>query len=288
MENNNIQTIIDESRKPITLDGGIQLYSIDGAKPVAYVPDGFRSEDLEKFLANPLRKRASATLLDTASFISYLLKHGNKDRTVIYANTNYEKQTASFRAVIDDHGTDALATSWRTHTATFCPEKTVEWKRWHEKNKVAMSQLDFAMFIEENMPDIASGIEGMPTGTDMLTMATQFEATAEKRFKQKLNVQGGGVTLEYVDTADGQTAERMKVFDKFSLGIKVFIGGDPYRVDARLRYRQNGDKLTFHYELIRSDRVFESSVKDEIKKVAEKTEFLIVTGSTSGSTPATD
>jgi len=278
--NENIKHIIDEVRRPFLMDIGTKVLSIDGCKPLVYVPEGYEAQDLEKYLDAPLRKQATTYLLDTDSFIKYVKKHGTDDRTVIYAFTDFEKQIAKLTCVIDDNGTAAEATSWRTHTAIFEPTKTVEWKRWHDKNKVGMSQLDFALFIEENMPDIASGIEGMPTGTDMLKMATEFEANAERRFKQKLNIQGAGVTLEYVDNATGETIERMKVFDRFALGVKTFIGGAAYRVDARLRYKQNGDKLTFHFELIRSDRVFESAIKDEIAKIAVDTGYLILTGKT--------
>lgn len=279
MQQDNIQTIIDESRKPIIIDKSLSGLIGDGSKPLVCVPDGYTIKDLEQYLGAPLRKSVSATMLDTQSFINYLKKHGVEGRTVIYVDTNYEAQRASLHCLIDDNGSAWDDTSWREHSVTFTPTKTVEWKRWHDANKKPMSQLDFAIFIEENMPDIASNIDGMPTGTEMLTMATQFEATAEKRFKQKLNLQGNGVTLEFVDTADNQTAERMKVFDRFALGIRPFVGGDPYRVDARLRYRQNGDKLAFHFELIRTDRVFESAIADEIAKVQKETNFLILLGS---------
>ncbi len=281
METDNIQTIITESRRPILIDNGIKNLTQDGCKPLAYIPEGYAAQDLEKFLDAPLRKRAAASLLDTESFVKYLKKHGIADQTVIYAETDFEKQYAKLACILDDHGTLEDQTSWRTHTATFQPTQTVEWKRWNGCNNKAMSQADFAVFLEENMPDIASGIEGMPTGTEMLQMAVGFEATAEKRFKQKLNIQSGGTTLEYVNTDSAETVERMKVFDRFSLGLKVFIGGAAYRVDARLKYRQNGDKLNFFYQLIRADRVFESAIKDEIAKVAEETGFLILTGKTS-------
>lgn len=278
LDQNVVDSIVETSRKPILLDGGIPVNNEQ--KPVIFVPDGFSAKDMEAYLPEPLRKRANTTLLDTQSFIEYLKKHGQDGYTVIYANTDFEEQTARLSALIDDHGASANDASWRTHKAVFEPTQTVEWKRWKAANRKGFSQLELAVFIEENMPDIASGIEGMPSGTDMLAMATQFEAMSEKRFKQKLNVQGGGISLEYVDTADNQTAERMRMFDKFSLGLRVFNGGDPYRLDARLRYRQNGEKLTFHYELIRADRVFESAVKDEIKKIADETKFSILFGAT--------
>lgn len=74
-------------------------------------------------------------------------------------------------------------------TDSYQPIKTVEWKRWNDNDGAdhAMPQDQFAAFLEENMGDIAT-VDGMPTGTEMLRMATEFEATADKRFKSKLAV----------------------------------------------------------------------------------------------------
>jgi uncharacterized protein YfdQ (DUF2303 family) len=101
----------------------------------------------------------------------------------------------------------------------------------------------------------------------MMAMATAFEANSDKRVKSIVKLQGGGVRLDFVDDADAVTEQQMRAFDKFAIGIPVFWSGPPYRIDARLRYRQNGGKVSFWYELIRPDRVHEAAAKELIERV---------------------
>lgn len=271
-----INKIIELSRKPVALP---ELNYAEGEKPAILVPTGYEVKDIEHLMPTPVRKRASVTLNDTGSFISYTKKHGSLDNCTIYADTNFEGQKASLTAVINDHGSNPDAATWRDHVAIYSPIKTVEWKTWNDNNgsAKAMPQETFASFLEENMGDIAS-VDGMPTGTDMLKMATEFEATADKRFKSKVNLQGGGVNLVFVDQDNAETQATMRVFDRFSLGLRVFLNGTPYRIDARLKYRQVSGALVFWYELIRPDRVFEDAIKDEFAKVSSETGFPLLYG----------
>ena len=73
--------------------------------------------------------------------------------------------------------------------------------------------------------------------------------------------------MSFVEQDDAQTLETMKMFDRFSIGLPVFWGGEAYRVDARLRYRVREGKLTFAYSLIREDKVLEAATKTLIEKV---------------------
>ena len=264
-----IEHVIAEVKRPIVL--------FLESSPYAFVPDGYMRESLEALLPKPVRKIAAVTLDDSASFIDYTNKHGLRDTCVIYSKSDYVKQSATLTAVINDHGTLDESTAWRDHTATFSPIKTVEWTRWNGKSGSAMDQLSFATWIEDNLQDIAS-VEGMPSGTDMLKMALEFEANHDKRFKQKINTTNGGVRLEYIDDETTDTRKQMAVFDRFAIGVRVFLNGPAYQVQARLRYKQNSDKVSFWFELIRPDRVFESALNDEIAKIKEETGFVILMG----------
>jgi uncharacterized protein YfdQ (DUF2303 family) len=267
-----IKAVIEESRKPMALPT-----PAPGGKPGFLIPAGFTVLDTESLLPAPVRKRAAVTLNDTDSFIEYTKKHGSLDNCTIYADTDFEKQTATLIAIVNDHGSDPADTSWRDHTATYRPIQTVEWKRWNGSSGKSMDQEAFATFLEENMVDIAN-VDGMPTGTDMLKMASEFEATCDKRFKSRLNIQGGGVNLLFVDQDNPETEQRMRVFERFSLGVRVFLNGTAYQLDARLKYRHSGGKLSFWYELIRADRVFEDAIKAEFVKVKSATGFPLLYG----------
>ena len=255
----------------------VGVHNIDeNGKPFVIVPDGYKTEDLERLLPNPTRKTASVNVTESDSFIFYTKKHGSLDECVIYTEVDYEGSKCTLVALINDHGADTP--KWRDHRCTFVPKLSVEWTRWIRKNKVSMSQTDFAAWLEENLADVAS-VANMPTGADILSMALGFEANSDKRLRSKINLQSGGVSLEFVDQENVETRTTMQFFERFTLGIPVFDGStSAYPLEARLKYRESGGKLSFWYELIRPDRVFKTAVVDDLHKIKEATGFPIVFG----------
>jgi uncharacterized protein YfdQ (DUF2303 family) len=248
-----------------------------GGIPYTALPSGYQVHDLERLLPNPTRKRANVVMHDTASFIEYVKKHGSMDTCTIYADIDQQESKATYIAVIDDHGADPGAAQWRSHTATLTPRQSVEWARWIGGDNSGMSQAEFAAWIEDNLQDIA-GTQGAPTGAEMLQMALNFERNATKRYKQKLDLQGGGIQFEYIDDEDKDTRTQMKVFERFGLGMRVFVNGDAYAMQARLKYRESGGKLSFWYELIRPDKVFEAASNDIVKAIREGTGMMVLIG----------
>jgi uncharacterized protein YfdQ (DUF2303 family) len=247
-----------------------------GGTPYCTVPNGFTLQDLEHLLPAPTRKRGKVVTTDSASFILYNLKHGLADETMIYAEIDSEKNVFNLVSVLNDHR--IAEPMWRDHRCTFQPKRSVEWVRWLSKNKSPMTQSDFAAWLEDNLPDIAS-VPGMPSGTDILKMALGFEATADKRMRSKISLQSGGYQLEYVDDEDKDTRTRMQVFERFTLGLPVFDASDSaYPLEARLKYREKEGKLTFWFELIRHDIVFKTAVMDELAKIKKETGFSILAG----------
>lgn len=259
-------TVAREARKPFSITD----------RSIA-VPDGWSIRDTENMQPTPYRKKATVSLADDAGFVDYLKRHGSLASCTIWCDANYQKGQVDFTAIVNDHTEAADGQQWRDHLATFTPIKSVEWQRWNESHGKQMSQFDFATFIETNLADIASA-EGYPTGTDMLQMATALEITQDMRIKSAIRVQSGGVRVEYVEDADAETAKSMQVFEKFALGLPVFWGGSPYKVQARLRYRLKQGVLTFWYELIRQDKVLEDAARTLTTSIKEATGFPLFHG----------
>lgn len=242
-------------------------------KRVALPPGWSMDErDDEKYLDHPRRTTGKINLTDTESFIDYIDRHKREGSTGIYCDADYQNSKVAFTAIINDHvgGDTHRRPHWRDHIATFNPEKSVEWKRWHGASKQSMSQTEFAMFIEENLRDVAA-VDGMPTGQQLLEMALSFEANQDMRFKSAIRLQNGGVQINFIQDDDAQTLAKMQMFEKISIGIPVFWNGEPYRIDARLRYRVRDGRLYFWYELIRPDKVVEDATQTLINTIREKT-----------------
>lgn len=225
--------------------------------------------DDEKLGMTPRRKRATVRLHDAESFIDYVKRHASLAYGTVWCEADYAAGKVGFTAIINDHGEEEEP-HWRDHTARYTPVYSQEWKSWIGKNKQTFSQAEFAMFIEDNLKDVASA-EGLPTGAQMLEMALSFEANQDMRFKSAIRLQNGGVQMSFVQDDDSQTLAKMQLFDRFAIGIPVFWNGDAYRIDARLRYRVRDGKLTFWYELVRQDKVLESATRTLIEQIREQT-----------------
>jgi uncharacterized protein YfdQ (DUF2303 family) len=248
-----------------------------GFTPFIVVPEGYSVENLEKLLPAPARKRASVTMTDAASFVSYTKKHGSLDECVIYANVDADTNKCNLLAIINDDKADSP--QWRDHKCLFSPKLSLEWTRWLGSNKKTMKQSEFATWLEDNLGDIAS-VPNMPSGADILAMALGFEANADKKFRSKINLQNGGVSFEFVEDETKETRTRMVVFERFTLGLPVFDGGTiGYVIEARLKYREKEGSVTFWYELIRPDRVFKDAVADTLNQIKEQTGFMLLHGS---------
>ena len=269
------QTLAKEMKQPVEIACGPipGLYYPQGSvvKRIALPPGWTMVEkDDEKLLDSPVRKKASVRIKDTDSFIAYTKRHGSLADCTIWCEADYTQGSVDFLAILNDHGDERHAAQWRDHRAQYRPVKSEEWSRWVHQNKKPLTQTEFALFVEDNIKDIAS-VDGQPNGAQMLEMALTFEANQDMRFKSAVRLQNGGVQMSFVQDDDAQTLQKMQVFDRFSIGIPVFWNGEAYRIDARLRYRVRDGKLSFWYELIRPDKVLESATQTLIDKIRQET-----------------
>ena len=241
------------------------------------VPKNFdlKELDFERLLPNPRRTKAIAKFSDARSFIDYVKAHKFAGTTV-WCDFNPQTFALSFAAVIDEHA--AGTPGWRDHRATFSPDMSAEWKAWKGKNSAQFAQVDFAEWIEEHADDISTA-NGLPTSLQMLTMATEFQANEERVLKSSVKLQSGGVRLTYIADPDAGTTESMQMFDKFAIGIPVFQGGSAWGITARLKYRLNQGRVTFHYELVRPDRVHDGAAKELIQHVTDEVGVPVRMGS---------
>jgi len=271
MANGNItdtETLAREMRKPV-------IAEVKG-RPLFLIPEGYKAEVHEELLEQPVRKKGVIHLSDTESFITFIKREGSLATCLIYADVDYQRGAVKFTAVLNDN--DEEHPHWRDYRAIYVPQKSFEWLRWTEKNCKVMSQVEFAQFLEDNNKDVAS-VEGMPTGIDILAMAANFESKQEIIIKSAILNHNGTVDFSYTDREDGATVERMKMFKQFALGLAPFFNGEGYRITARLRYRKEGGKLSFWYELDRPDVILEKAAVAMIKAIKDGAGFPFLFGS---------
>lgn len=246
---------------------------------VAFIPDGNGSwtfKSLEAFQDAPDRKKGAVALHDVDSFIVTAVRHGKEESSVIYIDADYAKNDVSATAVFNDNGPE---TGWRDHRAVFTPRQTKQWVDWIQSNGKKMGQEEFANFFEQHIGDFAP-VPGKPNGSDVLTFVSQLQETRTVKYGSSINTQNGMVQLEFTEEGDAAQKGKLDMFKEFTLGISPFFGGEPYQIDAFLRYRidRTTRQISFWYELKQPEAILEAACADMIEKIKDKTKLPVVFG----------
>lgn len=250
----------------------------DGGTPFLVLPDGHSVKDVESLMLYPVRARGTIELRDADSFITVVKKHASA-ATELYANL----KSMTFAAVFNDH-LPAQA-GWRDHKATYACPVSVEWGIWKKQDGQAMSQADFAKFIEDNALDINSapdetGSPTAPSGAEMIEIARTLEAKKKVNFASAVRLDNGQVDFTFEEQIDSTAAKgRLQVPQEFKIGVAVFEGGEKYAVACRLRYRI-GDKgsLFLWFDIVRPHKIVEDAFNSVKKLIADSTGLTILNG----------
>jgi len=241
----------------------------EGTASYTVVPKGYELKSLEEFLPRPLRIRQEVALQDTDSFIAYVNEFKLVGATQIFFNSEAEE----FTAALDYHDNSDEA-SWCGHKADFKPRRSVEFTTWMGSNRKGMAQVDFARFLEENMPDIVE-----PSSADLLQVALTFEAKKSVEFSSGVRLANGQIQLQYDETIRG-TAQKgtIEVPETFVLGVSIHVNGPAYRIPVRLRWRLQEGKVTFWYEIVRPTRFIDDALREILLRVATDTGIVVLAG----------
>ena len=231
-----------------------------GKTQVAHIPNNYTTVNLEKYLERPTQKRGNAVLHDADSFIAYLADHRDADSRIFAKLT---PSTAMFVCVLDFHQAEVDLPRWCQHTATFSPQNTVEWNRWLKRDRVPMTQVEFAEFLEENSKQIVA-----PDAVKMIEIALEFQAKTNVEFASAVRQANGNVAFKYEEVTEAKGKGEMEVPTELTLGIVLFEGGEAYAIHARLRYRIEHKQLKFWYELINPHLI----IKDALSSIQDKIE----------------
>ena len=143
--------------------------------------------------------------------------------------------------------------------------KLKEWRQCLEwKN-----QADFANFLEDHLEDVLD-----PTGQDLLSIATDLEASSQGSFKGKVNLQNGSTKLCYQDDVE-TTVEVPRLL---TLGIPLFEHGDKYKLGARLRFVIAGGSVKFKLLFTNLQDAKDQEFERIVQEIEEKASVSIYRG----------
>lgn len=244
----------------------IILRNADGAEYIAMLPDSDEP-------SNPHRKTGTVKLNDAPSFIAYYKMHGSLQP--IYATL----KPAQFVAVLNDHTADAAG--HRDFRAEFKVGHSTEWGAWMARSgadKAFGNTTEFALFLEDNAPDIIE-----PSAGEMLEIALNFRVNSDVSFSAAQRLQDGHIDFAYANLVTAEVTGKggkIRIPETFTIEIPVWDGvnAEKYKIDARFRYRQRDGKLTIWYELIRPHKVMEQAFKNLWAQIQSETAATILHG----------
>ncbi len=228
-----------------------QHVKLDAEHQIMLMPEGWRSEDISKLLPPPSRIRQRVELLTLDSFTEYVAQF-KSDTSHVFA----DESAAHYEAVLDYHNEDGSRGTC-DHIARYACPQSDPWKLWTGASGRKMNQVDFARFLEDNLPDITA-----PPAADFLQLVLQLQIHKSANFVSDVRLDNGQTTLRYEETIRGNTKQAdLSIPDSFVIALPVFVDGPRYLVKCRLRYRLDDAKLAMWYELERPLDVFRTAVK---------------------------
>ena len=257
----------------------------------------------------PPRVRERVALIDADSFCDYVNRFKNSD-TLIFATIT--ETGAKLTAIIDYHGAPAEppkdyvpATSpgekiwfgsvkprpeYGNHIATLDLIETEDWKNWVKQNGKAMSQEEFATWLEEHQHLFSNkDLPGDLKGAELLELACSLFATSNVRYNKQIRLQNGANRFDYDEdvtvsgnVTNGVKPGTMEMPSMIYAAIQTHEGGETYMVPARLKTRISGRALSVWFETVQLHKIVRDAVLGTVKKVTEKTGIIPFIGSVTG------
>ncbi len=254
---------------------GVQTFGEEHG--LAIVPEGFKMQDLRPMLPPPPRPVEEVDLLTAQSFIDYVKLFGTHGSSVVFA----DETSGQYRAVLDYHppigsqsGSVIVLRGHCDHRARYSCPHSPQWNTWANSSGKMHHQVEFARFIEDNLPDIVK-----PSPATMLQVALKLQVKKDVQFASDIRLDNGQTQLRYEETVRGTTAAGdLAIPDMFSIRIPIFVGGPLYDIDARLRYRLHEGKLLIGHELVRPAMVRLDAIQQvtgEIRAALEGVQLFV-------------
>lgn len=195
-----------------------------GDRAFAFVPEGYKLQDISDPLRLPDRIRQHVTLDDRQSLTAFVNRFQSDDAVLI---ADFDALT--IRAQIDFH-TAAGEPRACEFKADLVLRKSEEFQRWDKVEGELHEQGSFAEFLEENAVDIVS-----PEPAVMIEISRDLEATQDVAFKSAARPESGDRAFVY--ETETRTKGELKVPREFAISIPIYQGEPPEILRARFRFR---------------------------------------------------
>ena len=294
MSKDNNTAIIDsikELYKPeaITLANG---------REVVALPSGIKLEDTKKFndiyLTAPERRKGTAVIKNIDSFIAHVNRFKDDD-SAIFANN--DRAAPSLTAVLDYHrvGSEGLP-RFGEHRTKYSFPLSKEWLLWNKFNGETFTQAEFAEFIEDNILDVLSPVDGdietneriqklrellggnFASPQKLVELSKGLAINEASKVKSATNLTTGEVSLIYETVHNDEAGAPVKVPNFFLIAIPVFESETNYLMAVRLRYKLRSGSINWNFQLCRVKNVFDDAFDGACKRAEIETSLPLFVG----------
>lgn len=262
----------------------------------------------------PLRRTGTAKLTDLQSIILWANRFKG-DTSVFYANN--DMKAPSLTCIADYHAEGPVTVeTGGDPTASHCSHRAVynfplsdEWKAWMAVSDNPLDKDDMGEFIEkwaknimDPTPAILSGkesdkiepwenrliatarqIEGRYGQlTQLLAMSRMFQVHETSNLTVKTNRDTGEQEVQFLNEHKAPDGSPLNVPNLIIITIPVFMGGAPYRMAVRFRYRKIGGTVKFILSIYNPERVFEAAFREATTQAEEATGLPLFLGQPEG------
>lgn len=292
MDGEAIQKILDAGAEGV--GRVLSIEGVDGAVEIGVLPKGdgrFEFVSLKHLIdewrGQPERRVGTARTVTLQSFIALVNRHKDAG-SAIFADTL--SKSPSLQAVVDYHALDN-APRFGKHRIIYTFPLSPEWQAWSAQDGKAMAQGDFAAFIEERVADLAAPSEDEQFQAESLfqttiappsyvmTLSKGLKITVEAKVKGFVNLTSGETEVGFEEVHSDGSGKKMKLPGMFVVNVPMFVGAEPSRILARLRYRHAGDKIVWWYSLYRADLALLARLRADIEIVGTETALPVFEGS---------
>lgn len=229
-----------------------KVIDINGT-PFLLTPVGYELKKFEGLMAHPARVEQLITADTPDAFLFYWNRFANESSTIFF-----DLRAGTAIGVIDYHS-ESENPGFCDHKIRYTCPRTPEWAKWKDNSGKKMNQNDFALFIEDSVPDILE-----PNGAEMLEVASSLQANNKVNFRSAVRLDNGETQFVYEENIDGRAGSKgnLKIPQTIKIGIRLFEGGVGYQLEAKFRYSIKDGQLVMWYDLVRPHLAHESAVNE--------------------------
>lgn len=236
---------------------------------------------LEAFRIHPKRKQGTAIIQTLESLVDLTNRH-KTDHSAVFVNLDWKKP--SMTTVIDYHeAANGGIADYCTHRLHYDFPLSEEWKIWLEKDGKFIEQEEFAYFLEDRIPDLASPSEidivnfqrdfscTVAVPSQLVELSRKMHVNVESKVKVNHTLQSGERQLQWEESHVGADGKPITVPGMFILSIPPFFMGEKVRIPVRLRYRVSGGSVHWAYQIYRPDVIITDHLMHSVAEINEKT-----------------